>query len=254
MPSVPQTTRVFSLILASVALAACGSDPVPGTAGAGGGGPGGAGGAGGTAGPADGGAGAPAAAWRQFQAAIAIPKSRAMVECSTSSCSAGETCFHLTRELWVCDLAQPEVITTCAAGPGGEGTHACGCEAGPCPGGKLCIGVLENCSCLPRLDTVCVDRACSAASECPTGQTCVPSGFLLDQRCMTPRCTRDADCARAPGGLCAAVYHPPAQAGYIGLTVECVYPETRPPNPSDCGGYLLALTSTPQMPGYRSCP
>jgi hypothetical protein len=152
-------------------------------------------------------------------------------ECVDGACPPGQTCFSITKELQVCDAAQPTEVTECNPTCSAVGSYCfsgpteCACDAGPCAPEKVCTKLEHTCSCAPQYYTKCVERSCATPSDCPVGTVCVPSSLNVGARCITPKCTTDADCVAAPGGLCALFVHVPQQGGeYFVDSVECFYP------------------------------
>jgi hypothetical protein len=125
-----------------------------------------------------------------------------------------------------------------------------GLDGLPCGAGQTCISIEQTCSCAGGRHNACVESACASPNDCPDGTVCTPSSYLFDAdaRCLTPTCTRDADCNADGPGRCALLLEPPLQAGETYLSgVVCVYPGA-PSDPGSCDGALQA------WPDGHTCP
>ena len=72
--------------------------------------------------------------------------------------------------------------------------------------------------------------------------------MIHDERCVQVGCTKDDDCTAGLAGRCAAVLHPPLQAGEIELLgMFCVYEE-------DQGQEACVDAKSLDPPGYYYCP
>ncbi len=161
---------------------------------------------------------------RQFTV-LSYPYRPFPAECQNGTCDGG-TCYHLSKELSVCDQAQPDPYTGDCTQPasGPELDFECGCDGGTCAGDRICAALEYTCSCAPSFYSKCVEPACTSASDCPAGTVCVPASMIGDARCVEATCTRDSDCDAGCAGRCAALYKSPQQGGewqFFGM--HCVY-------------------------------
>jgi len=144
-------------------------------------------------------------------------------------CPAGLDCFHLSKEVSVCDAPQPATVAQCTSDRDLDpnSPDQCGCDEAECPPDRICVSVARNCACEPKGHNACVEPACSSPADCAGGTVCVPSRLLggNTHRCLAVSCQSDQECTERPGGKCTVWINYPTQSGVPWLGgVSCTYP------------------------------
>jgi hypothetical protein len=144
-------------------------------------------------------------------------------ECRGPDDCEGQRCLQLTRELSVCDSPLPEA-TECAATTADPVSDECGCDGLICQPDQFCRTEQQTCYCAGYYFNVCIEKPCERPADCADGSVCIPSQFVVNERCLVPECTADADCTDAPGGVCGLKINDPNQAGttWVG-PIQCFY-------------------------------
>ena len=177
---------------------------------------------------------------------------------ATGTCPVGQTCFHLTAELAICDLSQQTQSGQCSTNS--TFPDACGCNGMNCGAEQVCVSVADECSCAPNHHNECEDRTCDNPSDCmggAVGNVCTPTSYILAAgyyapiahgRCFFPECTSDADCA---GGRCALILSVPVQGGSVHMSkVGCVFDGA-----ASCPNVTaqLSVAGQPGSGGFTAC-
>jgi len=148
---------------------------------------------------------------------------------ASGACPDGQTCFRLTADVTVCDVAQRAVPTTCS-----WPTDECECAGRTCGAGTVCVQTTDSASSVNK----CLEPSCASPSQCSAGSVCTPTSFILGHlgasvpgglsagRCFTPVCRSDADCSGGGGGRCALVLGDEANFDRYLSKVGCVFEGT----------------------------
>lgn len=165
----------------------------------------------------------------------------------------GGACVELTPGGFRVCQTPPEKATLC-----GSAFDQC-CAGMPCPDDQPCYAgpLVPYCAGVPMEPyNQCAVDQCAQDADCAQGQICGTAGALGQQirACVSAGCKVDADCASAPGGVCAPIAEP-CCGTLAGL--YCVYPNGGCRSNADCDPasfcQITGASATCQ-PGGPVCP
>jgi hypothetical protein len=77
---------------------------------------------------------------------------------ANGACPAGQTCFRLTAELAVCDIAERPVQTACP----NSGVDTCACGGSSCVAGTSCASIAYT----AHFQNECLQTPCTSPDDC----------------------------------------------------------------------------------------
>lgn len=174
-------------------------------------------------------------------------------DCASDGDCPGGACVELTPGGFRVCQTPPEKATIC-----GSAFDQC-CAGMPCPNNEPCYTgpLVPYCAGIPMEPyNQCAVDQCAQDADCASGQICGVAGTLgqLIRACVPAGCKTDADCAAAPGGICAPITEPCCNT-FAGL--YCVYPDVGCRSNADCDPSSFCQitgSSATCQPGGPVCP